>query len=106
MCNFGSYKQCRSGRREVSSYIDVGFTNYQYRILDPTLLETTTGYIMEDSVDAKYMKKLSQQNIIIIYGSVSSYFSVVISLGHIDMIKKPIFSGVLSYIDSDCLGDI
>ena len=58
MCNFGSRVEWREGIRVVSYYLDVDTTKDQCRILNPTPLDCITGYIMEDTVGEKALKRL------------------------------------------------
>ena len=60
MCNFGLRTEWREVRIVVSYYIDVETTKYQYRLLNPTTLDYISGYIMEDAVGDRYLKRLPQ----------------------------------------------
>ena len=60
MFNFGSRAERRRGGIDISSYLDVVTTNYQCRLLNPTPLDCIAGYIMEDAVSEKDLKRLPQ----------------------------------------------
>ena len=72
MCNFGVRSEYREGIVVVSSYLDVETTKYQCRILNPTPLDCITGYIMEDAVGVRYLKRLPQIRLKFIDGYISS----------------------------------
>ena len=77
MCNFGSRAEWRKGRRVVSSYLDVETTKDQCRLLNTTPLDCITGYIMEDAVGERALKRLPQIRLNFIDGSISSYCSIL-----------------------------
>ena len=77
MCNFGERVEWRNGRRAVSSYLDVDIKNDQYLLVNPTPLDCIKGYIMEDAIGDRDLKRLHQQRLNIIYGSISSYCSII-----------------------------
>ena len=58
MCNFAARQEWKSGKREVSVWLDVEVTKDQARLLNPTVLDTITGYILEDSTGKKAKLKL------------------------------------------------
>ena len=58
MCNFGARAKWREGRRVVSSYLDVDTTKDQCRILNPTHLDFIKGYIIDDTVGDRDLKRL------------------------------------------------
>ena len=58
MCNFGSLAKWREGRRFVSSYLDVETTKDQCRLLNPTPLDCITGYMTDDAVYERALKRL------------------------------------------------
>ena len=88
MCNFGARAKWREGRRVVSSYLDVDTTKYQCRLLDPTPLDCITGYIMQDDVGNRYLKRLPQIRLKFIDGSISSYGSILNALGRLEKIRQ------------------
>ena len=94
----------REGRRVVSFYLDVETTKYQCRLLNPTPLDFITGYIMEDSVSDRALKRLSQRRLNLIYGYISSYCSILNSpkqLEHIRQASK--LASVLCDLESDSM---
>ena len=70
MCNFGAWAEWRNGRRAVSSYLDVEISNDEYRLFNITRLECITGYIMEDDIGDRALKRLHQRSLKIIDGSI------------------------------------
>ena len=72
MYNFGARAEWSNGRRDVSSYLDVEISNYQYRLVSPIPLDCITGYIMKDSIGDRALKSLPQKILNIIDGSISS----------------------------------
>ena len=80
MCNFGSRVECREGRIVVSYYLDVDTTKYQCRLLNHTPLDCITGYIMEDSVSDRALKRLPQIRLNFIGIYFISYCSIIHSL--------------------------
>ena len=73
MCNFGARTEWREGILVVSYYLDVETTKDQCRLLNPKHLECISGYIMEDAVGDRSLKRLPQRNLNLIDGSISSY---------------------------------
>ena len=73
MCDFGAWEELSNIRRSVSSYLDVDTRKYQYRLLNPTLLEFIAGNIMEDTICDRDFNNLPQQRLNLIDGPISSY---------------------------------
>ena len=73
MCNFGEQEVWRDGIRYVSSYPDVDTSKYQYCLINPIPLDFIIGYIMEDSVGDRYLKRPTQRSLNLIDGYISSY---------------------------------
>ena len=69
-------------------YIDVDTSKYQYRMINPTLLYCITGYIMEDFVGDRYLKRLTHRRLNSTDGYISSYLSIHNSPERFDEIKK------------------
>ena len=88
MCNFGSREECRKERSVISYYLDVETTKYQCRLLNLTPLDCIAGYIMDDAVDEKSLKTLSQRRLNFIYGSISSYCSILNSPERLELIRQ------------------
>ena len=72
----------------VSYNLDVDISNDQYRLVNPTPLECIPGYIMEDAIGDRALKRLTQQMMKLIDGYISSYFSVINSPKRLSMIKQ------------------
>ena len=70
MCDFGAWEELSNIRRSVSSYLDVDTRKYQYRLLNPTLLEFIAGNIMEDAICDRDFKNLPQQRLQLIDGPI------------------------------------
>ena len=68
MCNFGAQAEWRNGRRSVSSYLDVEISNDQYHMVNPIPLDCITGYIIEDAIGDRDLKRLPQITLNIIHG--------------------------------------
>ena len=88
MCNFGSRAVWRNFIRAVGSYLDVDTRIYQYRLLNPTPLDCITGYIIEDSVGDRSLKRLPLIRLNLIYGYISSYWYIINSPEQIDFIEQ------------------
>ena len=88
MWNFGSRVEWRKGGRVVSSYIDVETTKDKCRILNPTPLDCIAGYIMDDAVGERSLKRLPQRRLNFIYGSISSCYSILNSPERPEQMKQ------------------
>ena len=75
-------------RRAFSSYLGVDTSKDKYRLLNPTPLEFIAGYIMEDAVSEMDLKRLPQRILNLIYGSISSFYSILNSPEQLYMIKQ------------------
>ena len=105
MCNFGARAEYREGRRVVCFYLDVKTTKDQCRLLNPTPLDCIAGYIMEDSVSDRSLKRLPQKRLNLIDGSISSYCSILNCTERLCMIKQANeFAFVLCDIEYERLG--
>ena len=60
------------GGRVVSYVLDVDTTKDQYHILNPTPLDCITGYIMDDDVSERSLKRRPQMRLNFIDSSISS----------------------------------
>ena len=72
----------------VSSYIDVEISNDQYRLVNPNTLDCIKGYIMEDPICDRALKRLTQQRLNLIDGSISGYCFILNSPKWLRMIKQ------------------
>ena len=98
MCNFGSQSEWRKGRSFISSYLDVETTKDKCRLLNPTPLDCISGYIMEDSVVGRALKRLPQRRMNFIDGSISSYVSILNSPERLEQIRQ---ANKLAYVLCD-----
>ena len=73
MCNFEPRAEWRKGRIVISSYLDIETTKDQFRLLNTTPLDFIAGYIMEDDVSERALKRLPQRRLNFIDGPISSY---------------------------------
>ena len=73
MCNLVSRAYWSNCRRDVSSYLDFESRKYQCRLLNPTPLDFSAGYIMKYDVGHSYLKSLPQIRLNLIGGSITSY---------------------------------
>ena len=87
MCNFWSRAEWRKGRSVISSYLYVDTTKYQCRILNPKTLDYIAGYILEDTVGERDLKRLPQRRLNFIDGSISSYCSILNSPKRLEQIR-------------------
>ena len=88
MCNFGLREEWRKGRSVISSYLDVETTKDQCRLLNPTPLDCITGYILEDAVGEKALKRLPQRRLNFIDRSISSYCYILNSPERLEQIRQ------------------
>ena len=76
------------GIRVVISYLDVDKTKMQCCLLNPTPLDCITGYIMEDAVYYRSLKRLSQIRLNFTDGFISCYCYILNSPELIEKIRK------------------
>ena len=89
----------------VSSYLGVDISNDQYRLVNPTHLDCIACYITEDAIGDRYLKRLPNQRLNIIDGSISSYCYILNSTEWLQMIKQENeLASVVCDIESDRLG--
>ena len=104
MCNFGSREDWRKGRRVVSSYLDVETTKNQCRILDRMPLDCIAGYIMDDAVGERPLKRLHQRRLNFIDSYISCYYSILNSPELLEQIRKANkLVSVLCYLEYDIM---
>ena len=105
MCNSGAWAEWMNGRRAVSSYIEVEISNDQYRLVNPTPLDCIAGYIIQYAIGDRSLKKLPQQRMNLIDGSISIYCSILNSPERLRMITPANeLASVLCDKESDRLG--
>ena len=85
MCDFGSHIKWRRNIRAIIYYIDVETRKYQERLINPTSLYFITGQITEYTAGHKSSKNVTHQRLNLIYGSFSSYCSILNSPKWIDI---------------------
>ena len=73
---------------KVSTHLDVEVTADQQRLLNPSVLDTITGFIIKDSQGEGAKKRLPQRRLNMIDGLVSSHCCVLNSAERLDLIKK------------------
>ena len=73
MCNFLSQEDWRNIRIAVSSYLGVYTSKDKYRLINSTPLDCIAGYIMEDYVGDRYLKRIPHIRVNFIDGYISSY---------------------------------
>ena len=88
MYKFGAQSEWSSGRRYVSSYIDVDTIKYQYSLLNTNHLGFISGYIIQDAVGDRYLRNLLWQSMNFIDGSISSYLSILNSPERLHIITQ------------------
>ena len=73
MCNFGAQVEWRSGRRAISSYLDVDISNDQYHLVNPNPLDCIAGYTMGYYISDRDLNRPPRKRLNIIDGSIPSY---------------------------------
>ena len=63
MCNVGAREKWEGGARRVSDALDVTVTAYNHNILNPSPLDTTIGYIMQDTKGGGGRKKTTTEEV-------------------------------------------
>ena len=102
MCNFGSRAEWRKGRSVISSYLDVETTKDQFCLLNPKPLYCIAGYIMEDSVGERTLRRLPQRRLNFIDVCISSYCSILNSPERLEQIRQVNkLASVLCDLESD-----
>ena len=76
------------GTHEVSSFLDAAVSSDQVRLLNPTTLDTITGYIMEDTKGEGARKCLPARRLNMIHTCISSWCSVLNSKDRLVLIKQ------------------
>ena len=90
------------GRRVVSFYLDVDTTKYEFRLLDNMPLDCIAGYIMEDDVSERALKRLPQISLNFIDGSISSYCFILNLPERLELIRQANkLASVLCDLESD-----
>ena len=77
MCNLGSRSEWREGIIVVSYYLDVDTTKDQFRLLKHVPLDCISGYILDDAVGERALKRLPHRRLNFIDGFISSYCSII-----------------------------
>ena len=88
MCNFVSQEEWRKGRSVIISYLDVETTKDQYHLLNTTTLDCITGYIMEDAVYERDLKRIPHRRLNFIDVYISSYCSILNSPKRLEQTRK------------------
>ena len=86
--SFQNREQYRVQELKVSAHLDVQVTAAQQRLLNPSVLDTITGFIIKDSQGEGTKKILPQRHLNMIDGLVSSHCCVLNSVERLDLIKK------------------
>ena len=102
MCNFWARAEWREGIKVVGYYLDVDTTKDQCRLLKPMPLDCIIGYIMDNAVVDKALNRLSHIRLNFIYGSISSYCSILNSPKRFEQISQ---ANKLAYVLYDLESD-
>ena len=73
---------------EVSAYLDIDVTKDQQRLLNPTVLDTVTGFIIKDSQGEGAKKRLPQRRLNMVDGSVSSHCCILNSTERLELVRR------------------
>ena len=105
MLNFAArkdWKQQEKGKRRVSSFLDIICTEEQERLLNPSVLDTIAGFIMEDTKGEGAKRRLPARRLNMIDGCISSWCSILNSTDRLELIKQANeLSAVLGEIETD-----
>ena len=88
MCYFRTQEDWSIRRRAVGSYLGDETSKDKERLLNPTPLEGTTGYIMEDAAGDRYLKNLPQKRLNLIDGHISSCCYILNSPERLVLVKE------------------
>ena len=102
MCRFWAREKWRDRRRVVGSYLDVDTTKDQFCLLNPTPLGCIAGYITENAVGNRALKRLTQISLNLIDGSISCYCSIINPPIFLEQIRK---TNKLAYVLCDLESD-
>lgn len=88
MLNHAARTEWKNGTREVSSFLDAAVSSVQACLLNPTTLDTITGYIMEDTKGEGARRRLPARRLNMIDACISSWCSVLNSKDKLVLIKQ------------------
>ena len=74
--------------QQVSAYLDAEVTEDQHNFLNPSVLETITGFIMKDSMGEGARKRLPQRHLNMTDATISSHCAILNSEERMHMIKE------------------
>ena len=104
LCNFGAQAWWWKERIVVSFYLDVETTKYQCRLLNTTPLKCITGYLMENDVGDRALKRMPHIRLNFIDGYISSCCLIINSPKKLEQIwQENKLTSVLCYLDSNSM---
>ena len=75
-------------KQNVSGYLNLEYTSYQQKLLNPPVLDNVTEYMMNDSLGKGTKERLPQRRLNFIDDMVSSYYSVLNSKERLTLIHQ------------------
>ena len=88
MISFRNRMNFEQEKQEVSHYLDVSITPEQQRLINPTTLDTITGFIIKDSQGEGAKKKLPQRRLNMVDAAISSHCCILNSTERLELIRK------------------
>ena len=85
MISFCNRINFEKDKQEISSYLDVNLTPY---LLNPTMLDTITGFIIKDSQGEGAKKKLPQRHLNMVDEAIFSHCCILNSAERLELIRK------------------
>lgn len=88
MVRFGKRADWKKGIRQVSDYLMIDLDERQRRLLNPTVLDTMVGFIMQDAKGEGANARLPQRRLNLIDGEIAAECSVLNSTERLKLIKQ------------------
>ena len=88
MIDFASRQSWKDGKREVSRHLDVHVPQEQHRLFNPQVVDTITGFIMQDAKGEVARLRLPARLLNVIDGNISSWCSVLNSRERLNPVTK------------------
>ena len=77
MISFHNWMNFEKEKQEISPYLDVNITPEQQRLLNVTMLDTITGFIIKDSQGEGAKEKLPQRRLNMVDAAISSHCCIL-----------------------------
>ena len=75
-------------KQEVSAYLNVEYSKEQQRLLNPTVLDTITGFIIKDSQGDGAKRRLPQRRLNMVDAEISSHCCILHSKERLELIRR------------------